>query len=155
MADGRAEARRGALTSPGGPLRISVPGTAEGVRRVLSEIESFISRNPELEPLRADFGVVLDEVTSNVVNYAYGGGSDRPIVVEARAEAGQLQVEVIDEGPPFNPLERSTPDTDQPLSERPIGGLGIHIVRELMDEVDYRRADGRNRLRFAKRLRPR
>jgi anti-sigma regulatory factor (Ser/Thr protein kinase) len=143
------------LRSPGGPLRIRVPGTAEGVRRVLSEIDGFISSNPDFEPLRADFAVVLDEVASNVVNYAYGGGSDRPIVVEARAEAGELQVEVIDEGPPFNPLERPAPATDQPLSQRPIGGLGIHIVKELMDEVDYRRVDDRNRLRFAKRLRPR
>ncbi len=142
------------ILSPGRRLRITVPGTTEGVQRVLSGLEAFITQNPEFEPLRADFGVVLDEVVSNVVNYAYAG-LERPIVVEALVRPGRLQIQVTDEGPPFNPLERSRPDTGQPLAERPIGGLGIHIVKELMDEVDYRRLDGRNQLRFAKRLRPR
>ncbi len=136
-------------------LRISVPGSDEGVMRVLEGFESFLARNPVFEPLRADFGVVLDEVVSNVVKYGYGGDSEKSIVLEALVRPDSLEVAVIDEAPPFNPLERATPDTTQELSKRPIGGLGIHIVKELMDDVEYRRIDNRNRLRFSKRLAPR
>ena len=60
--------------------------------------------------------------------------------------------EIIDEGEAFNPLERESPDISQGLDDRPVGGLGIHIVKQLMDDVSYQRQDGRNHLRFAKRL---
>jgi anti-sigma regulatory factor (Ser/Thr protein kinase) len=135
--------------------RLTVPGTDAGIREVLERLESFLARNPGYAPLRADLGVVLDEVLSNVVKYAYGGGSERPMVVDAIVRPTSLEIEVIDEGPAFDPLARDAPDTQQALSERPIGGLGIHIVKELMDEVEYRREGERNHLRFKKRLAPR
>lgn len=148
-------ARLDAALAPMQKQRLSVPGTDAGIREVLERLESFLHRNPAFEPLRADLGVVLDEVLSNVVKYAYAGGSERPIVVDAIVRPTSLEIEVIDEGPAFDPLERATPDTNQALAERPIGGLGIHIVKELMDEVEYRREGERNHLRFKKRLAPR
>lgn len=144
--------RLDAVLTPGEKHRISVPGTDAGIRNVLRQLESFLTRDPAFEPVRADFGVALDEVVSNVVKYGYQGGSEQPVVIEVFVRPGRLEVEVIDEGEPFNPLEQQAPDTNQALDERPIGGLGIHLVKELMDDVTYRRQDGRNHLRFAKRL---
>ena len=125
-----------------------------GIRNVLSQLNALLSRNPAFEAVRADFGVALDEVVSNVVNYGHRGGSDRPIVVHVLVRPGRLEVEIVDEGEPFTPLERDSPDVSQTLDERPVGGLGIHIVKQLMDDVSYHREDGRNHLRFAKRLSP-
>jgi serine/threonine-protein kinase RsbW len=59
---------------------------------------------------------------------------------------------VEDDGLAFNPLEMLAPDTKQPLEERPVGGLGIHLVRTLMDEVAYRRQNGRNLLVLKKEI---
>jgi len=147
-------ARLDAVLAPSQAQRLTVPGTQAGIREVLERVESLLDANPAYEPLRPELGVALDEVLSNIVEHAYGGGSERPIVVDAVLRPTGLEFEVIDEGPAFDPLARATPDTSQALAERPIGGLGIHIVRELMDDVDYRREGGRNHLRFRKRLPP-
>ncbi len=59
---------------------------------------------------------------------------------------------VVDDGPEFDPLSAAQPDTTLGVENRPVGGLGIALVRRLMDEVAYERRDGRNRLRFERRL---
>jgi serine/threonine-protein kinase RsbW len=59
---------------------------------------------------------------------------------------------VVDDGPEFDPLAVPDADTTLPLEERPIGGLGITLVRRLMDEAEYERREGRNRLRLRRRL---
>jgi len=63
-----------------------------------------------------------------------------------------LKVEVIDDGRAFNPLEVPAPDLSLAMRDRPIGGLGIHLLRELADEVKYERRDGTNRFLLTKRL---
>jgi anti-sigma regulatory factor (Ser/Thr protein kinase) len=139
--------------SPPG-FRLVVPATGAGVRQVLDRLESFVLEHPETRPLYADFGVALDEAASNVAKYAYAGRAGE-IEVDVLLRDGTLCAEVVDDGAPFDPLAREAPRTDQALADRQVGGLGIHIVKELMDEVEYRRIDDRNRLRFSKRLAPR
>lgn len=99
------------------------------------------------------FLVALDEVISNTVAHGFGeaAGAGR-IEVEFDLRDGVMAVHVLDDAPPFNPLEVPPPDLTAPLEDRPVGGLGIHILRELMDNVAYRRADGRNQLTFARRV---
>jgi anti-sigma regulatory factor (Ser/Thr protein kinase) len=63
-----------------------------------------------------------------------------------------LEVAIVDDAAAFNPLEARPPDTASGLDERPIGGLGIHVVRKLMDEMAYERREGRNRLTLRKRI---
>ncbi len=93
--------------------------------------------------------LVLDELSVNVVNYA---GEASEIEVCLDADADEVRVEISDDGRPFDPLNDAIePDLDSPLEDRPIGGLGIHLVREMMDELHYRREDGKNRLAMVKR----
>ena len=93
-----------------------------------------------------------EELLVNVINYAY---PDRDGEVEITCEFKQgkgLEVEIADSGIPFNPLSRPEPDTKTPIEKRKIGGLGIHLVRNTMDEVNYKRQEGRNILSFVKKL---
>ena len=93
--------------------------------------------------------LVLDELSVNIVNY---GGEASEIEVSLAADAEEVRVEISDDGRPFDPLnDAAEPDLDAPLEERPIGGLGIHLVREMMDELYYRRENGKNRLAMVKR----
>lgn len=93
--------------------------------------------------------LVLDELSVNIVNY---GGEASEIEVCLDADADEVRVEISDDGRPFDPLNDATePDLDAPLEDRTIGGLGIHLVREMMDELHYRREDGKNRLAMVKR----
>jgi serine/threonine-protein kinase RsbW len=70
--------------------------------------------------------------------------------VRLSAEPGEIKAEVEDDGEPFNPLEAPEPDTEKSLEERTIGGLGIHLVRKLMDRLEYKREGERNLLTVRK-----
>ena len=76
------------------------------------------------------------------------------VSVTAHAGDGRVRVEVVDDGTPFDPTAAAAPRTDLALDEREVGGLGIHLVRELMDDVRYERAGGRNKLSFSRSYDP-
>jgi len=92
------------------------------------------------------FELVVEEAVINIMLYAYpkGGGS---LTVELRQGDGHLlQLQLEDQGPPFNPLEPRELDLSAPLEERSIGGLGVHLVQSLSDGMSYQRENGNNRL---------
>ncbi|MBT7303510.1 MAG: ATP-binding protein [Victivallales bacterium] len=88
--------------------------------------------------------LACDELLSNVMNYAYEDQGEHEIQVMLALAGGHLIVTVSDDGTPFNPLQHRPADTESGLEERQVGGLGIHLVRSVMDRVSYRRQTGRN-----------
>ena len=99
--------------------------------------------------------LILDELFTNAVTHGHGphsaGGN---ITVALRWRTGRLGIRFVDDGPPFDPLTFGAPDLDAAGEERPIGGLGIHIVRSLVDHACYRRKDGRNHLQLVRHIAP-
>ena len=93
----------------------------------------------------------LEEVVTNVIVHGYQKTGNKMVHVRLTAGPGELIAEVEDDAPAFDPLARAVPDLDAPLEERPIGGLGIHLVKNLMDNVAYQRDGNRNRLTLTKR----
>lgn len=117
----------------------------------LSELESlnkvvaeFAERHRLSSKVLLNLSLALEEILTNVISHAYDDNDEHQIMVRLFLEQGQLKVEVEDDGRPFNPLEAPEPDLNKSLEERSIGGLGIHFVRKLMDELEYRREEGRN-----------
>ena len=96
--------------------------------------------------------LALEEVVVNVMKYAYDDARGHTVAVRLTVAGGEVIAEVEDDGRPFNPLTRPDPDFDRALGEMPIGGLGIHLVRQLMDGLEYRRQADRNLLVLRKRL---
>lgn len=118
----------------------------------LSDITDAIEELGERERWPPDFlfrmNLVLEEMTLNVMTHGRAAGASELEVVVA-CEADTVTIEISDDGPLFDPLQDApVPDTDAALDDRPVGGLGVHLVREMMDEVSYRYEDGRNRLRM-------
>ncbi len=97
--------------------------------------------------------VALEELGTNVIKYSYPGEAPCWLEVRLSADDERFALEVEDGGAPFDPLQAAAPDLTLPLEEREIGGLGVHLVRQLMDRVEYRREDGKNRVRVERRLR--
>jgi len=96
--------------------------------------------------------VVLDEVLSNVRRHAFGDRRAHDVELDFHLEPDLLTLAVADSGRPFDPLSLRPPDTTAPLAERPVGGLGVLIIRSLTESQSYERRDGRNHLRLTKRI---
>ncbi len=96
--------------------------------------------------------LALEEIVTNVISYGYDDQDEHSITVRLAFQEGMVLAEVEDDGRPFNPLDAPEPKLDQPVEDRPIGGLGIHLVRNLMDALDYRHTQGKNLLRMKKRV---
>ena len=126
--------------------RIEVPATTPAVASALDALESHLHHERTGDELRLELRMVAEEVLTNLVKYS---GTER---MELRLElsAESVTLEFRDRGHAFNPLELERPDLDAPLEERPLGGLGIHLVRTLADDIDYHRHDDENVLRFTK-----
>ena len=105
-------------------------------------------------PDEATFKVklVLEEILMNVISYG-GDSSHKPrITLHLSQQNDLLSMEISDDGLAYDPLTAPPPDLESDLDDRPIGGLGVHLVRELMDNVSYRYKDGRNHLLVTKTL---
>ena len=95
--------------------------------------------------------LAVEEAVVNVMSYAYPAGETGDIGVEATADGQWLRFVITDSGVAFDPTEKEKADTTLSAEDRPIGGMGILLVRELMDSINYERADGRNVLTLSKR----
>ena len=99
--------------------------------------------------------LALEEVVSNIIRHGYGEREDGEVSIAIELTPEAIAVTVEDDGVAFNPLEHPGPDLTAPLEERKVGGLGVYLVRQLMDVVDYRAEGGRNILRMVMRIAPR
>ena len=144
--------------SAGVTRRLSVPATDEGIKAALDALESLWAAQGVSRAATWPVEVSLDEVLANVVRHGLlGRGDSARVELELRLDPGdppRCEVRVEDDGPEFDPLGAAAPDTSLGVEERPIGGLGVELVKRLMDEVHYERRDGRNHLRFVRRLVP-
>ena len=127
----------------------------------MAALEPFVDQIAEEYGLEMAFSfqlhLALDEAVSNVVNYAYGEQHGMPVIIEAEKSAdgdrSLLVIRIIDNGVAFNPLDEA-PEVDVTLSaeERQIGGLGIFLIRQVMDDVKYERSADQNQLTMIKYL---
>lgn len=102
--------------------------------------------------LEFNIKLLLDELCTNVINYAHSDDLIHDITIEIESDDELVKVEIVDDGRPFNPLiDAPEPDTDSDLEDRRIGGLGIYFVKTIADEAHYRREDGKNHVTLLKR----
>ena len=119
----------------------------------LADFVETIAREKHLsQSLAMGINLALEEAVSNVILYAYPKETDGLVDVEAILRKDSLEFIIVDSGIPFDPTAAPDVDTSLPAEERSIGGLGILLVRELMDKVSYERKDEKNYLRMIKIL---
>jgi anti-sigma regulatory factor (Ser/Thr protein kinase) len=124
------------------------------IGRMSQIIDEFCASN-KLPPETAfALNLSLEEILTNIIRYGYDDNDEHIIHVRLNLYQGQTYIEVEDDGKPFNPLEVEPPDIHIPLDERPIGGLGIHLVKNHMDSLQYKRKEGRNLLIMRKKADP-
>lgn len=94
--------------------------------------------------------LAIEEAVVNVIDYAYPSGTVGSIDIKVTIYDNHMEFVISDSGTPFDPTKKEDVDISLPVEERRIGGLGIHLVRQLMDKINYERKDGRNILTLIK-----
>jgi len=122
------------------------------IERVVEFAERFGEEHQFPAELVMTMHLVLDELVANIINHGYDDTAEHQIHVTLGADGSELTIRVEDDGRPFDPLQVPPPDLDLPLEERPVGGLGIHLVRSVMDAVEYQRHGDRNILTMRKTI---
>jgi serine/threonine-protein kinase RsbW len=125
-------------------------GGRAGLSALLDNLEAGLAERRVPSATVSSVLMAADEVLSNILDH--GGASSVEVAAEARD--GRVTIQITDDGMAFDPLAATAPDTTLSVEEREIGGLGIHLVRKLMDEVGYERRGKYNRLRFSKSFVP-
>lgn len=134
----------------------TVPASMEHLGQVMSLTEEILRQAGCGEDDERLIGISVEEIFTNIASYAYGQGEGQvTIEFEILGEDREREAVVCfrDRGIPYNPLERKDPDLGLPIQQRPVGGLGIYMVKKFMDHVDYRYDSGNNVTTMRKRFR--
>ncbi len=143
----------------GGRLATTLPGSImmdefhvalsprlSAVRSLSRMVEEFGDANALPHPKIYMINLALDELITNSVTYGFDGVADPRIEVTVRLDGDALVLTTVDNGHRFDPTAVDNPDVDAPMERRPIGGLGLHIIKTFADRVTYEFEGGRNRL---------
>lgn len=123
----------------------TIPQLNEFIDTVAEEIGLDMS-------LTMSLNLAIEEAVVNVMEYAYPEGEQGNVDIEVIADDKWLTFIISDNGIPFDPTTQEDADTTLSAEERPIGGLGIFLVRQLMDSINYQRKDGKNILTLSKKM---
>ena len=128
-----------------------VPAVLESIEQVSVYLESILEEAglDMLEAARIQLAV--EEAVTNVINHGYGG-KDGEILITSDIESSQVIITITDTGQLFDPTQIPSPDISADLEHRNIGGLGVHLIRSVMDDVKYIREGEKNRLTMIKRF---
>ena len=132
-------------------LRLTIETKLDEMERLSTAIEDVGRDDDWPADLTFQVNLVLEELWLNVVNHGHRGGFHE-VEIGLTSEASDVTIEITDDGKPFDPLnDAPVPDVMGSLNDRAVGGLGIHLVRTMMDEMRYKREEGRNHLILVKR----
>lgn len=131
---------------------MSVGADPGGVREVNAAFAGFAEAQALPADVRRSLNVALDELLANVLSHGQTGRDPCSVTIEVKLDEKRVTMTLTDDGKPFDPFGREAPDTTLPIEERAIGGLGIHLVEQLMDQVSYERRDGHNVVVLVKKL---
>jgi anti-sigma regulatory factor (Ser/Thr protein kinase) len=131
---------------------IALSGSVGELERLATAVSDFCRAHALDEDVEFDLNLVLEELFTNSVSHGGCGGVADAVRIRLRAAAEGVELEYLDRGLPFNPLDAASPDITAPLRDRPDGGLGVHLVREIMQDVRYRRVAETNELKMIRRM---
>ena len=132
-------------------LTLNMEAPLDEIERIQAAVKILSQAEGWAPELLFQIELVLEEIGTNMIKYARDGERETEIQITLTSGSKSLTMEIIDNGRPFDPLADSPPpDLDSEVQDRPIGGLGVYLVRKLMDEASYRHEDGKNKLTLTK-----
>ena len=131
---------------------VQITNQRDQVDTVRKFFDDYSKENKLTEKTVHDIQMALDELLTNIVNYGYEDSDEHKIDVRFGINDDAVRVEIIDDSKPYNILEQDNPDISLSVEDKPIGGLGIFLIKKLMSNVDYYTKEGKNHLVMTKEL---
>lgn len=128
-------------------LETEALATPEAIAALTEQVLAFLAAQQVDARATHHVALIVEELVTNLGSH--GNCRDTPAKIKVVVEPGQVTGEIRDTGPPFDPRLAPDPDIDAPIEDRPIGGLGLYLIRELSSALAYSQEDGRNVTRFA------
>lgn len=125
-------------------LTLTLKNQPSEIGRLVDLLEAFGAQSGLSEDATFKLTLALDEIVANVIRHGFGDDQEHRIEVKVTVDDRTVTASVEDDGRAFDPREAPVPDLDLPIEMRTPGGLGMHLVRQTMDSVEYRRDEGRN-----------
>lgn len=135
-------------------IRLIVPGEQARVEDLNTSLEAVLSRHGIDPGVRADVRLIVEELASNAIRYGGANGVDigqHELSVNISIADDLLTLEFRDQGEPFDPLSAPLPDLDADIMDRPIGGLGLYLIRQIAESTHYQRIGDHNLLQVTLR----
>jgi len=143
---------RAGVKAIAGETEFMLDGDLHELRRLAASVDGFCHERGLADGVAFDLNLALEELFVNAVRHGGCDGMPNAARVRLQLREDGVAVEIADRGAPFDPTAAPAPDLETPLEERPSGGLGIHLVREIMRDVRYTRAGGWNRVTMRRPL---
>ncbi|HVA13173.1 MAG TPA: ATP-binding protein [Stellaceae bacterium] len=133
-------------------LTLRIVNDLAELTRVAASVDAFCAARAIPPDCAFKLNLALEELLTNTISYGFDDAGRHEIAVTVALIGGEIVAEIGDDARPFDPLQAPPPDLDSPLEERRVGGLGVYLVKTLMDAVAYDRRDGRNHMTLRKRV---
>jgi sigma-B regulation protein RsbU (phosphoserine phosphatase) len=131
---------------------LNITNKMSEISRVIEAFKSFAEKSRISMSITMKLNLVFDDLLNNIVSYAFPEGGNHEIKIHAEKSGDRILLTVEDDGIPFNPFAQTEADTSLSLEDRKIGGLGIHLIKNIMDEVSYKRRIDHNVVTLIKEL---
>jgi len=132
---------------------LAVRSTHDAIAPASAAAEAWLQRHGAGPRTVFLIQLAIEELVTNCIKYAYDDAAGHTIAIALALDGPSLTMTVVDDGRPFNPLTVPPPDLASPIEDRPIGGLGLHLVREMAaGAIAYQRLNGKNRLTLTTRM---
>ena len=134
------------------PLILRIPNSFHAIPPASEEATKWLEARKVAPAGIYLANLAIEELVTNCIKHGYDDDREHQIEINVSVDHGEMTLAVIDDCHAFNPLEAPEPDTDLPVEERPLGGLGIHLLRKMSDRMTYERRAGRNHVSIVKRI---
>lgn len=131
-------------------LTLRLPNSFDALSTAAEDTTNFLEAHSAPPDAVFAANLAIEELVTNIIKYGYDDPDAHEILIRLAVTDRDLSIEISDDGHAFNPFDQPEPDTSLPAEDRPIGGLGIHFVRNMLDGCAYCRDAGRNTVTLTK-----
>jgi sigma-B regulation protein RsbU (phosphoserine phosphatase) len=133
-----------AARQPHDGIEITIKNRLSEIGVATEKVDAFMKEHNLSEEVRSKIAIILDELLNNTISYGYRDKDEHDIEIGLDRYGDRLIITLKDDGAPFDPFKYAEPDVEVSTEKRQIGGLGIHIVRNLLEKFSYKRSEGKN-----------